>query len=214
MEKRGGIYTITNLRSHNIYIGSAIKFSNRWQLHRRQLNRGTHHSKYLQRAWSKYGADAFEFAPILICAKEHLFFFEQRVINILNPSYNVCQVVNSQLGLKRSDETRAKLSASHVGHAVSQETRAKIIASRKGYKHSAATIAKIRAAHLGQKRSAEACANIRASICGRKHSAETRAKISAIVTGKKYSAEVRANMSAARVLWWRKRKQHIMKEST
>ncbi|MET7609470.1 NUMOD3 domain-containing DNA-binding protein [Streptomyces avermitilis] len=56
-----------------------------------------------------------------------------------------------QKGKKPSDETRAKLSAAHMGHEVSDETRAKISQALKGREVSEATKAKIREAALARR---------------------------------------------------------------
>jgi len=47
-------------------VGSAVRTNARWRQHRSQLQRGTHHSRYLQAAWSKYGAEGFEFVVLEI----------------------------------------------------------------------------------------------------------------------------------------------------
>ena len=48
------IYGIRHIASGRIYVGSAVRTNARWRQHRSQLQRGTHHSRYLQAAWSKY----------------------------------------------------------------------------------------------------------------------------------------------------------------
>ena len=47
------IYGIRHIASGRIYVGSAVRTNARWRQHRSQLQRGTHHSRYLQAAWSK-----------------------------------------------------------------------------------------------------------------------------------------------------------------
>ena len=58
------IYGIRHIASGRIYVGSAVRTNARWRHHRSQLQRGTHHSRYLQAAWNKYGAEAFEFVVL------------------------------------------------------------------------------------------------------------------------------------------------------
>lgn len=60
------IYGIRHIASGRIYVGSAVRTNARWRQHRSQLQRGTHHSRYLQAAWSKYGAEDFEFVVLEI----------------------------------------------------------------------------------------------------------------------------------------------------
>ena len=45
------IYGIRHIASGRIYVGSAVRTNARWRHHRSQLQRGTHHSRYLQAAW-------------------------------------------------------------------------------------------------------------------------------------------------------------------
>lgn len=56
-----GIYLITNTTNGKVYVGQARNVGARWSHHRHLLIKGTHNNPYLQRAWSKLGADAFQF---------------------------------------------------------------------------------------------------------------------------------------------------------
>lgn len=60
-----GIYTVTNTVSGTVYVGQARNIRKRWEVHRSTLGSGKHRNGYLQRAWNKYGADAFHFEVIL-----------------------------------------------------------------------------------------------------------------------------------------------------
>jgi hypothetical protein len=60
------IYAIINTVTGKIYIGSAVDTQRRWYIHRWDLERGAHHSIYLQRAWQKHGHSAFNFRLIEI----------------------------------------------------------------------------------------------------------------------------------------------------
>lgn len=73
---------------------------------------------------------------------------------------------NSHIGIKRSPETKALISASKKGHFTSPEARAKMSASRKGKKLSPEHCAKISVANKGIKFSPERCANISAAKKG------------------------------------------------
>ena len=77
----GGVYQIRNVQTGKVYVGSAESFRIRWGQHRRLLRRGAHHSSALQADFLALGEDAFVFEPLIICAKPHLLFFEQRVID-------------------------------------------------------------------------------------------------------------------------------------
>lgn len=59
-----GIYKITHEASGRYYLGSSCDVEKRWRAHRNALRRGAHHSLFLQRAWDKYGEDAFSFLVV------------------------------------------------------------------------------------------------------------------------------------------------------
>ena len=90
--REAGVYGIRCSVTGKWYVGSSIKLSVRLQHHRWALRLGRHHSLKLQRAYNKYGNDAFEFKVLLFCDQENVEFFEQRAIDTLNSvvhGYNV-----------------------------------------------------------------------------------------------------------------------------
>jgi group I intron endonuclease len=110
------IYGIVNKINGHKYVGSAVNFYKRKSLHLRQLKKENHHSDYLQRAWTKYGEDNFEFIILeKVDKKEDLLIREQWWIDNSNSEYNVCKVAGSSLGVKRSDETKEKCRLAHLG---------------------------------------------------------------------------------------------------
>lgn len=56
-----GIYEILHRQTSYRYIGMSGDFDERWRAHQRMLQAGRHHCVLLQRAWDRYGADAFIF---------------------------------------------------------------------------------------------------------------------------------------------------------
>lgn len=88
-EKLSGVYKISNTLNEHFYIGSSKDSYGRWYNHRSALRANRHHSQYLQRAWSKYGEEAFKFEMIEECPKENLLEREQHYIDLLKPTYNV-----------------------------------------------------------------------------------------------------------------------------
>ncbi len=109
-------------------------------------------------------------------------------------------------GRKISEEQKAKISASLMGHSTSEKTREVLL---KGSKmsfpnpHSEETRQRMSAAHTGKKRtphSEETKEKMRKAALGKKHgspSEETRAKLSAANTGKTLSEDHKAKISAA-----------------
>ena len=105
------IYNIRNLINDKGYIGSAIDFKARQVIHRCQLLKDKHHSKHLQRAYNKHGKDNFIYEIIeYVEDKTKLIEREQVWLDFFNPEYNICKTAGSSLGVKRSDEFKAKIS--------------------------------------------------------------------------------------------------------
>lgn len=83
------IYKIVNLVNGHFYVGSTKNFKKRKVRHLRDLNRGEHHSIYLQRAYNKYGVDNFKFEVIEECSVASLFDREEYWTKQLLPEYNI-----------------------------------------------------------------------------------------------------------------------------
>jgi len=219
-----GVYTITNKINGHKYVGGATSLSNRRAAHRRNLRRGTHCNEHLQRAWNKYGEQAFLFKTLFRCGKKSLLELEQMAMDTLDPEYNMLPVAGSRLGAKNTDEQKAKFIAAvsgnkhhFFGRKLAAEHKAKISASMTGKVRSAEYRANISKAKMGntygsgnkgRKLSSETRAKISKSLkgntchLGHKHTAETRAKMSATKKGKALSAETRAKISAALKDYW------------
>lgn len=130
------VYSIENITNNKVYIGSAIDIKSRFRQHKSDLNLNKHTNLLLQRAWNKYGNDKFVFITIEeIQNPKELIVREQFWINKFFSSerlfgYNIREIAASNLGMIRSDETKAKISASKKGQGLgakrSMETRQKI----------------------------------------------------------------------------------------
>ena len=124
-----GVYQIRNLKNGKLYIGSAAQvggFHGRWKDHRSQLKRNCHHSIKLQRAWNKYGEASFIFEILEECEPELCIEREQYYLDTLlfascddsrfnRLGYNICRVAGSSLGIKYTEEARAKMSKANSG---------------------------------------------------------------------------------------------------
>ena len=82
-----GIYEIVNIKNNKKYIGQSVNIEKRWQNHKAKLNKQQHSNDYLQKAWNKYGVDAFIFNIVEKCSRELLDERETFWI-IKNNSYN------------------------------------------------------------------------------------------------------------------------------
>jgi group I intron endonuclease len=200
-----GIYKIESADG-KVYIGSAVNIDRRWQAHKYELRRKTHHSQHLQNAWNKHGEEYFTFSIIeLVADKSRLLYYEQIWLDILFQSlerdeiYNIAIIAGSSLGVKRSEEFKQRVSEANKGNKYalglkhSDETKAKMAEAQKGNKHA-----------LGYKASDETKARISAANKGKKLSDETKRKMSEAKKGKKYalgvkrSDETKAKMAEAK----------------
>ena len=126
--------------NNKIYIGSANDLYNRKSTHFKSLREGTHENSYLQNAYNKYGADAFEFSVLEIVENsEELIEREQYYMDKTKCydreiGYNMCKLARSSLGIKRSPETRAKIGAVQKGRKPTLEARRNMSNARKGRK--------------------------------------------------------------------------------
>jgi len=77
------------------------------------LNGNKHHNTYLQRAWNKYGAQAFTFEVIEECPIEKLAEREQYwhdLFSVSNGTYNVGSIVASPFkGKTHTEESKRKI---------------------------------------------------------------------------------------------------------
>ena len=138
-----GVYGIRCKVTIKIYVGSTARagqrFEGRFYRHKWGLRKGKHHSKHLQRAWDKYGEEAFDFFVIERCSPDKCVEREQYWIDYhdaANPEngYNISPTAGNCLGVKRTAETRAKVAAAGIGRPKSVETREKLRAARLGMK--------------------------------------------------------------------------------
>lgn len=101
---KGGVYEIVNTTHGKRYIGSTVDFNKRWRVHKHHLTQGTHHSRHLQFAWNKYGANVFRFNIVMLCPPGELLVWEQRYLDEFRPEYNMLRTAGSSLGTKQTPE--------------------------------------------------------------------------------------------------------------
>lgn len=172
-----GVYQIRNTANGKIYVGSSVNIAARWRKHHLELMAGKHGNQKLQRAWIKYGAEAFLFSVLeLVEKRADVLTVEQKWIDALNAcgenGYNILPKAGSHLGAKRTPEAVAKLREINRGRYPSEETREKMRAAKVGRKLSEEHRAKIGAAHVGRKTPAEVIAKRVAKAIGRPMSPE------------------------------------------
>lgn len=133
---KSGIYVIINIITSKIYIGSAVNLSHRRHTHLSALKLKKHKNRYLQSSYNKYGEHCFIFKVIeYVDNKESLINREQFWINQFDfkkELYNLSPTAKNCLGVKRSNETKLKLSI--AAKNMSLEHRKKISLVNKGRK--------------------------------------------------------------------------------
>lgn len=219
---KSGIYQICHAASGNVYIGSAIFISRRWNGHRHLLNTGTHHSPYLQRAWDKYGAAAFTFSVLEeVADTSSLFEREQYYLDTLHPAFNVLPQAGTARGNTRSLEAIEKQRAKMLGRKHAPETIKKMQAINGSAERKAQSSAqwKDKSKPAEQRAKMSAAMQGYRPICSRKRGVkmpeEFGKKISAIRSGKpsviNHTRETKEKMSLARQQWWARRNQQKQK---
>jgi group I intron endonuclease len=220
-----GVYAITNVITNARYFGSARCLVTRSRQHRCDLRAQRHANERLQRAWNKYGEDAFTFSVLAVLEKSEQYETESRLLQLKvgrAGCYNLAlDARNAMLGRKHSESTRAamsvnrmgrpgtwngrrhskeslaKMSAAQKGHATSAEAREKLSRAFAGKKRPLHLVERTAAGHRGQKRSAGTRERIAASKRGLRPTEETRAKMSVSRTGRKRSPESVAKSAAS-----------------
>ena len=181
---KSGVYCFRNRTNGKRYVGSAAgSLTARRTNHLALLRNGKHHSIHFQRAWNKYGENAFEFKVLERCSPRLCVEREQYWLDFFRTydcryGYNRNPKAASSLGVVRSKETRARISAAvRRRPPPSDETRAKLSLNHR-QRGKPLTIKQLSAFH-----SVEARRKARESSRGRKLTDEQRKAISIRMQG-------------------------------
>jgi len=171
-----GVYEIVNLYDGKAttYVGSSSDVARRWGDHCVRLRNGVHENCYLQRAWAKYGEEAFFFTIIEEMDDEAILlereqYWLDRFLEWPEAIYNIAHDVN---GGAMTEETKQRISNALKGYPKSEITKRKLSVARKGKKLSIEHRHKLSEAKIGKKRGPR--------------SEETKRKISEAKKGKKH----------------------------
>jgi group I intron endonuclease len=208
-----GIYRIVLLSEaglvRRVYTGSAVNLYKRRYNHQGDLRKNIHACKKLQNAYNKYGERLFRFEVLEhVVNKIDLIPREQSWIDYYLTEQgrdfllNTCLIAGSCLGRKTSDETRKRLSTSHIGYQMPVEQRNKISEALTGRPQSAEKGRKISKTLTGRKRPDISATRKRLGLglseeaLQKAQSPEARASRSAKLRGRRATNETRAKMSA------------------
>jgi group I intron endonuclease len=200
-----GVYVITNTVNGTIYVGSSINVRRRMHNHQRELRDNRHGNRKLQNSVNKYGMDSFIFekvVSVLSDDKETILFNEQLLIDTLKPQLNLSPTAGSTLGVKHSEESRAKHSAAMKEVQNRPEVKAKVSAASKEAWARPEVKAKISAASKEARNRPEVRAKHSAALKETWARPEVKAKMSVAMKEVLNRPEVKAKMAAGIAATW------------
>ena len=121
MQLNSGVYIISY--NNKNYVGSSSNLKKRIREHFSCLKRNTHPNSRLQRAFNKYGIEAFSYKIVSICPPEYLIKLEQWFIDNTKNTVNLNPFAYSSKGRVVKKSTRKKISKALIGKIVSDKTR-------------------------------------------------------------------------------------------
>lgn len=123
--KGGIIYKIINSLTGDFYIGSTINLKKRYYTHLHHIHSNKSTCRKLIRAANKYGDQNFIFEIVEKCDADSVLDREQYYLDLLNPKYNIAKIAGSNLGVKRTRETKLKKSISQKENWAKKDYREK-----------------------------------------------------------------------------------------
>lgn len=132
-----GIYSIRNLINNKVYIGQTSQnFQRRYWHHQWKLKDNTHDNYHLQAAWNKYGEDNFVFEVIECVIQKDIDYINKLEIDYIkeyrnkNLCYNISDGGDGTRGVPMSEKTKKIVGEANrrhnLGKKASEETKKKM----------------------------------------------------------------------------------------
>lgn len=189
------VYKTTNLVNGKQYIGKDIGNKSTY------LGSGV----ILKKAIKKYGKENFKKEILEVCSShDELKEREEYWLNYYDAGNNPMFYNRHNYsyghpnGILHSDQSRRKMSKSHMGKTLSPDHIRNMKNSLRGRTHSEETKQKIGSSNRGKTLSEETKQKMRDAKLGKTHSDETKKKISILTVGKFRSEETKKKMSNSR----------------
>jgi len=203
--KASGIYRIRSIINGKVYVGSAVNLRDRInQGHIWRLKKQKHDNCHLQNHCNKYGIEDLVFEILEFCPKEKLIEREKYYFSIYPDKFNISPVAGSQLGMKHTEETKAKMREAHKNRTPEMN------------KHHAETMKGERNPMFGKDRK-ELMKKVRAIQLENGVSEETRRRMSVSRSGernhnygKDFSKETKAKMSESKKEWFKNHPEYAV----
>ena len=215
-----GVYAIVHQPSGRAHVGSSCDVFRRWRGHASGLSNGHHHAERLLNLWLLDGPAAFTFVVLEQCPPEALQEREQEWLDSFEAPLNtnasvmwpawVADSNRRRTGQKRthpvSAETRAAISAGHLGRRHSPEARARMSAAQRGRPHRQMTteakqkLSAWRSGRIFGPRAPEVGQKIAAALRGQPLTEERKNKISAARLGKPITEKMQQHLDRLHVL--------------
>lgn len=138
---KSGIYMWVNTINGKRYIGSSVdlhrRFSCYYSVAYLEIETKKNNS-IIYKALIKFGYLKFSLEILEYCEPKDVIKREQHYLNILKPEYNILKTAGSVLGLKHTEEIRAKIREASLGNknmlgkTHTEETKAQIREAQKG----------------------------------------------------------------------------------
>jgi group I intron endonuclease len=203
---KSGIYQIILKEDGRSYIGSAVDIEQRWQTHKKN-SRKPLGAQVISRALNVHGIENFDWIVLELCTIDQLLEREQFWLDTVRPfadegtGFNVRKLANSNIGIKRSAESRKKQSNTMKGVLKTEEHKHKMSEvwhNNRGEPYYKQLSDRIKGENNPAKR-IDVAAKISASRMGQtwKHDTDRVAKHIAFRKGKTRTDDAKLNMKIA-----------------